>query len=236
MIETLGTLGTVHGARQPREVLNEIVMTIRKHLISLSILLVIAFAFSAAQAASTPTEQLKSTIDKVLAALNDSSLDNDAKREKIRDIIGERFDFRAMSQRTLGKSWRKAKEDQKKRFTNAYRRLLEDTYLVMVDEYTDERVDYGKEAIKKKKYAQVNTLIVRADAPPIPVNYKLRLKKGNEWWVYDVVIEGVSMISNYRTSYQQIVKNDGIDGLIGQIEAKIASGDVPKATATSSGS
>ncbi len=211
-------------------------MTIRKHLLSPFILLVAAFAFSAAQATSTPTEQLKSTIDKVLAALKESSLDNDAKREKIRDIIGERFDFRAMSQRTLGKSWREAKKDQKKRFTNAYRRLLEDTYLVMVDEYTDERVDYGKEAIKKKKYAQVNTLIVRADAPAIPVNYKLRLKKGNEWWVYDVVIEGVSMISNYRTSYQQIVKNEGIDGLIGQIEAKIASGDLPKSATASSGS
>ncbi len=211
-------------------------MTIRKHLISLLILIVTALAFSFAQGASSPTEQLKSTIDKVLATLRDSSLDNDAKRDKIRDIIGERFDFRAMSQRTLGKSWRGAKDDQKKRFTNAYRRLLEDTYLVMVDAYTDEKVDYGKEAIKKEKYAQVDTKIVRTDGPPIPVNYKLRRKKGDEWWVYDVVIEGVSMISNYRTSYQQIVKNDGIDGLIGQIEAKVASGKLEGATATSSGS
>ena len=128
-------------------------------------------------------------------------------------------------------SWCAVREQQK-RFTTAYRRLLEDTYLVMVEEYTDEKVDYVKENIKKEKYAQVNTLIVRTGAPPIPVNYKSRLRK-NEWWVYDVVIEGVSMISNYRTSYQQIAKNEGIDGLIAQIEAKVASGDTPIAEESS---
>ena len=209
----------------------------RKHLLSAALLLISAFAFSSALAAPNPTEQLKSTIDKVLAVLNDDGLDVAAKRDKIRVIIGERFNFREMSIRTLGKNWKQANRDQQKRFTNAYRRLLEDTYLVMVEAYTDEKVDYVKENIKKKKYAQVDTLIVRPGAPPIPVNYKSRLRK-DEWWVYDVVIEGVSMISNYRTSYQQIAKNEGIDGLITQIEEKIAAGDTPTAAAdkNSSGS
>ncbi len=206
----------------------------RKHLLSAALLFLTAFVYSSALAAPNPTEQLKSTIDKVLIVLNDDSLDVEAKREKIRGVIGKRFDFRAMSIRTLGKNWKAANKDQQKRFTAAYRRLLEDTYLVMVEEYTDEKVDFVKENIKKKKYAQVNTLIVRPGAPAIPVNYKSRLRK-DEWWVYDVVIEGVSMISNYRTSYQQIAKNDGIDGLIIQIEEKIAAGDTPTA-ASGSGS
>ena len=203
-----------------------------KHLLSAALLIVNAFVFSSAQAAPNPTEQLKSTIDKVLTVLNNASLDVEAKRDKIRVIIGERFNFREMSIRTLGKNWKQANRDQQKRFTNAYRRLLEDTYLVMVEAYTDEKVDYVKENIKKKKYAQVDTLIVRTGAPPIPVNYKSRLKKDG-WWVYDVIIEGVSMISNYRTSYQQIAKNEGIDGLIAQIEEKIAAGDTPTAAKNS---
>ena len=205
---------------------------IRKHLLSAALLLVTAFVCSSALAAPNPTEQVKSTIDKVLAVLKDDSKSVEAKRERIRDIIGERFDFRAMSIRTLGKNWKGANKDQKKRFTTAYRRLLEDTYLVMVEEYTDEKVDFVKESIKKKKYAQVDTLIMRTGAPPIPVNYKARLRKDG-WWVYDVVIEGVSMISNYRTSYQQIAKNEGIDGLIAQIEQKIAAGDTSAAAASS---
>ncbi len=205
---------------------------INKRLLSASLLLLTAFVFSSALAATSPKEQLKSTIDKVLSVLQEDGMSVDAKRKKIRGIIGERFDYRGMSIRTLGKNWKGASDDQKKRFTAAYRRLLEDTYLVMVEEYTDERVDYVKEEIKKKKYAQVDTLIVRTGAPPIPVNYKARLSK-EEWRVYDVVIEGVSMISNYRSSYQQIAKNQGLDGLIAQIEEKIAAGDTPTAAASS---
>ena len=204
----------------------------RKFLLSFTLLLITAFAFSTALAAPSATEQVKSTIDKVLAVLQDGGLSNDAKRDKIRKVISERFDWRGMSIRTLGKNWKGASKEQKKRFTAAYRRLLEDTYLVMVEEYTDEKVDFVKEDIKKQKYAQVNTLIVRTGAPPIPVNYKARLRK-DEWWVYDVVIEGVSMISNYRTSYQQIAKNQGLDGLIAQIEEKVATGDTPAASSGS---
>ncbi|MDJ0863985.1 MAG: ABC transporter substrate-binding protein [Gammaproteobacteria bacterium] len=204
----------------------------RKFLLSFTLLLITAFAFSTALAAPSATEQVKSTIDKVLAVLQDGGLSNDAKRDKIRKVISERFDWRGMSIRTLGKNWKGASKEQKKRFTAAYRRLLEDTYLVMVEEYTDEKVDFVKEDIKKQKYAQVNTLIVRTGAPPIPVNYKARLRK-DKWWIYDVVIEGVSMISNYRTSYQQIAKNQGLDGLIAQIEEKVATGDTPAASSGS---
>lgn len=185
----------------------------------------------AAASLPKPTDQLKSTIDPVLEVLANQSLDSDAKREKIRAIIGERFDFWAMSQRTLGKNWRGATDEQKKRFTKAFRRLLEDTYLVMVEQYTDQKVNYVNEKVKKKKYAQVDTVIVGKDSPNIPVNYKLRIKKDNQWWVYDVVIEGVSMISNYRTSYQEVIKNEGMDQLINKIEEKTTCADCDEKTA-----
>ncbi|VAW83275.1 hypothetical protein MNBD_GAMMA13-81 [hydrothermal vent metagenome] len=171
--------------------------------------------------ATTPTEYLRGTIGQVMAVLHESDTDNTTKREKIRAVISERFDYRAMSQRALARNWKKASADERQRFVDLFARMMQNTYLVMVEEYNDQTVEYGDETIRKQKYAQVKTLIVDA-GKRIPVNYKLRLKDG-EWLVYDVVIEGVSMISNYRSSYQQIVKREGIQGLITRLETKLAS-------------
>jgi phospholipid transport system substrate-binding protein len=189
-------------------------------------LLILLLASADALATPSPTEQLKTTIDPILGVLEDPALDAERKREKIRGIIGERFDFRAMSQRTLAQNWKSATKAQQERFVQAFRRLLEDTYLAVVEEYSGEKIQYVGEKIRKEKYAQVDTLIVRSGAPNIPVDYKSYLK-GERWLVYDVVIEGVSMISNYRTSYQQIAKTEGIDGLIAKLEQKT---DCPKCT------
>ena len=184
------------------------------------------FMVPAFAAAGTPTETLRGTIDQVLAILHEQGVDNESKREKIREVINIRFDYRAMSQRTLAQNWRKASDEQKARFTELYARLMQDTYLVLVEEYNDQTVEYGDEIIRKKKYAQVKTNILDSGRK-IPVDYKLRLRKDGEWYVYDVVIEGVSMINNYRNSYQQIVKTDGMDGLLAKIENKIASANQP---------
>lgn len=174
-----------------------------------------------------PTEVLKGTIDQVLGILADSGRDIAAKREAIRAVIDTRFDYRAMAQRTLAQNWRGADDAQRARFTELYARLMQDTYLVLVEEYNNQSVEYGDERIRKEKYAEVKTEILDA-GKRIPVNYKLRLK-GDDWLVYDVVIENVSMINNYRSSYQQIVRKDGMDGLIARLEEKLASAAAPPA-------
>jgi len=171
-------------------------------------------------AAGTPTEHLRDTIGQVLAVLHEPGTDNEVRREKIRAVINERFDYRAMSQRALARNWKKASADEQQRFVELFARMMQNTYLVMVEEYNNQAVEYGDESIRKQKYAQVKTLIVDA-GKRIPVDYKLRLKDG-EWLVYDVVIEGVSMINNYRSSYQQIVKRDGMQGLIAKLETRLA--------------
>jgi len=123
-----------------------------------------------------------------------------------------------MSQRTLATNWKKASTEQKKEFIGLFSKLIENTYIGRVEAYTDEKVDYPGEKVKGKK-AVVETLILTASAD-IPVNYKVYLKN-DKWWVYDVVIEGISLISNYRSSYQEIVKKDGFEGLIAKMKAKI---------------
>ena len=171
-----------------------------------------------ASAETSPTDAIRGSVESILDILRDKELDQDIRREKIRVAINTRFDFRAMSQRTLATNWKKASDDEKKRFVGLFSQLIESTYIGRVEAYTDEKVDYPGEKIKGKK-AVVETLIL-TDTADIPVNYKVYLKKG-KWWVYDVVIEGISLISNYRSSYQEIVKNEGFDGLLAKMQDKI---------------
>ena len=195
-------------------------MNIKNLFLSLIVAL-IGLSQSAQATLTGPTEQMKTTIDPILEILQDKTQSVETKRTQIRELLKKRFDFRAMSQRTLATNWKKATEPQKTRFISLFTKLLEDTYLVMVEEYTDEDVKYVGEKLVKDRYAQIDTLITRKGAPPIPVNYKTRLT-GEKWLVYDVVIEGVSMISNYRTSYRQIVQKEGMNGLLAKMEAKLA--------------
>jgi len=169
-------------------------------------------------AGASPTESIRSSVDGVLALLQDKEMDDATRREKIGEVISERFDFRAMSQRTLATNWKSVSEEQRKEFVQLFSTLIENTYIGRVEAYTNEKVDFPGEKVKGKK-AVVATLILTANAD-IPVDYKVYLKN-DKWWVYDVVIEGISLISNYRSSYQEIVNKEGFDGLIEKMKAKI---------------
>jgi phospholipid transport system substrate-binding protein len=157
-------------------------------------------------------------VDAVLEVLRDGQRDLETKKRDIRTLIGQRFDYRAMAQSTLAQNWRSASEEEQQRFVALYSRLLEDTYLVMVEEYTNETVEYRNEVLRNERNAQVDTVIL-ASGKEIPVSYRTRLKD-DDWYVYDVVIEGVSLISNYRSTYQQIVRRQGMGGLLAQLEEK----------------
>ena len=176
-----------------------------------------------ALAAPTPKERVQETVDAVLEVLRDETRDVETKKRDIRVLVRERFDFRAMAQSTLAQNWRSASEAEQDRFVSLYSRLLEDSYLVMVEEYTNETVEYRNETQRNEKNAQVDTAILAADKE-IPVVYRTRLKDG-DWYIYDVVIEGVSLISNYRSTYQQIVRREGMDGLLARLEEKTGCAD-----------
>lgn len=171
-----------------------------------------------ANAETNPQNAVETSVDAILGILKDDALDKTAKREKMRSVISERFDFRAMSQRTLATNWKKLSDDQKQHFTGLFSQLIENSYVGKLEAYTDESVHYPGGKVKGKK-ATIDTLIITSSAE-IPVNYKLYSKAG-DWLVYDVVIEGVSLISNYRSSYQEIYKKEGFDGLVARMEDKI---------------
>ena len=173
---------------------------------------------SSAFAVDKATDSVRMSVESIIGILKDAGLDQSAKREKIRAAIAERFDFRAMSQRTLATNWRKASKKEQQQFVELFTKLIQNTYIGRVEAYTNEEVRYPDEKVTGNR-AVVDTLIVTS-SKEIPVTYKLYLKD-DRWLVYDVYIEGVSLISNYRNSYQEIVKRDGFAGLLSQMEEKV---------------
>jgi len=169
-------------------------------------------------AASSPTDMVRISVDAVLVILDNEQLNYEDKRSQIGVIVQERFDFRAMSQRTLATNWSKTTDEEKEKFIELFSQLIENSYVGKIDSYTNERVDYPGEKVSGRK-AVVETLIITSSAD-IPVDYRL-YQKGDQWLVYDVIIEGVSLISNYRSTYQEIMKKEGFDGLLAKMRAKI---------------
>jgi phospholipid transport system substrate-binding protein len=157
--------------------------------------------------------------------LADQSRSEDNRRRRVKALIGENFDFAAMANRVLATNWRKASKAERSRFTNLFRELLSNTYWSRIAAYTDERVEYLGERQRSERLATVSTLIKTANAD-IPVDYKLYLR-GERWLAYDVVIEQVSLVRNYRSNFQDIVRQKGIAGLISDLETKVASSSAP---------
>ena len=188
-------------------------------LISVYLTLAPTYAF-AQEATETPLQVVTKTVDAVIAALANDEFSEDTKKRQVKSIIGQNLDFVAMANRVLATNWSKATKPQRARFTSLFRELLSNTYWRKISGYSNEQVEYLGEKMRSQKLATVNT-VIKTDTVDIPVDYKLYLK-GDAWMAYDVVIEQVSLVRNYRGSFLEIVRKDGIDGLIGQLETKVA--------------
>jgi phospholipid transport system substrate-binding protein len=183
------------------------------------LLLGLLFTSSLPAATATPSERVKETVDKVLEVLQKPALDAQQRRDQVREIVRQRFDYESMSQVILGKNWRTATQVQRDQFTTLFRELLEQTYFSAMDSYNDQKVRMGRER-QKGKLAEVQTYIASA-SKEVPVNYRLRLR-GDEWYAYDVTVDGVSLVSNYRTSFNNLVREKGMDGLLSELAEKVA--------------
>lgn len=212
-------------------------MRIRPLIISLC--LIISPGLAAADY-STPKGRVKDATDKVITILKEQSYDRETRWRKIAAVIREGFDFRSMSQSVLATQWKRATEEEQQRFTEFFSQYIEETYRSKIESYTDQEIIYKDEVIRGDR-AVVETVIVTGSAE-IPVNYKLKNNDG-EWYAYDVVIEGVSLVANYRDTFAAIVKNEGMDGLLEDIQKRIqkykdeqAAQETEEAPATTTGS
>ncbi len=185
---------------------------------SVAMLLLVLLA-SPAMAVHTPTDTVKDAINQVIAELKGHSLEREERWASIGRIINDRFDFRSMSQSVLATSWQEATTEEKRQFVEYFSQYLEDTYRTKIESYSDQRVEYLAEQVRKDR-ATVDTAVVTSDKR-IPITYRLKFTKG-EWVAYDVVIEGVSLVNNYRSTFSAIVKAGGMDGLLTDLEGRIA--------------
>ena len=175
-----------------------------------------------AQAASTPTADLKSSVDAILVVLGDKGMSEADKRGKIGAVVDGRFDYRAMSQRVLSlNNWKKASKEQQAEFSELFGQLLKNTYFSAISAYSDQTVDFTSESIKGKKHnrATVKTEIVSSDKR-IPVDYTMRLKRDG-WFVYDIKVEGISLVKSHQSTFLNIFKNDGMVGAIAALKEKV---------------
>ena len=192
---------------------------IRKILPGVLFLFLFSFA-GEVFAGSEITSDVKQTIDKVLEIVSDAELKKNPllRREKLRDTIGLRFNYKQMVMRSLAKNYKARTDKEREEFTGLFKRLLENSYASKIENYQDETINYVDEQVKGK-YALVRTQIVRTDGT-IDVDYKLINEEGR-WMVYDFVIEEVSLIRNYRSQFSKIIKTESYGALVSKLSKKI---------------
>jgi len=182
--------------------------------------------------AGEPTDQIRQTTDKILAIVQDPAMkgsDKDKERQKqMRKSIDERFEWDAMARSALGKHWRDLSAAQRAEFTELFSELIEKNYLSQIESYTGEKILYKGDKVDGA-YGVADVVIVTLRGTDIPVSYRV-LKKGAEWLVYDVSIEGVSLVNNYRSQIGAILNRSAYDNLIAKIRAKIAASPPERAT------
>ncbi len=175
-----------------------------------------------AASSAGPQEQLRPTIDKMIKILDDPALKGDEKRlerrSKIMDAARERFDFAEMAKRALGKEWRRHSPDEKNYFVDLFTKLLEHAYIGKLEGYSGRTVTFQDQRIKGKR-AVVRTTVPH-NGKVIPVQY-IMISKNDSWMVYDIVIEGVSLLRNYIEQFKSILRKDKYVGLVKQLEDKI---------------
>ncbi len=175
-------------------------------------------------AEATALEVVKNTADQVIEKLKDEA-DQQKIKQVVNELIAPNFDFPKMSRWVLGKNWRKATPEQKKRFTEAFEDLLIKTYSNALTKADGVDIKYlPVHSSENSKKVTVKTEVDRKNgSPKVPINYRLYKSKKGGWKVYDVSIDGVSLVSTYRKSFNSEIKKGGLDKLIQHLEARTRS-------------
>ncbi len=172
-------------------------------------------------AAGGATEAMKSTIEEVLKILADKELKHPEKatqrRKMLEKVVGDRFDYAEMSRRSLGSAWTGLSAAEREEFVELFQTLLVNTYAEKVETYSGEGVHYINERTEKD-YAEVRTKVLTGKTE-IPLDYRL-LYRDSVWRVYDVIVDGVSLVNNYRGQFSKILKNGSFAELVDQLRKK----------------
>ena len=173
--------------------------------------------------ASGAKETVQTEVNKIVTTIGAPGF-KDQPRDKqitdVRQIINSIFDYSELSKRTLGRGWKKFSPEQKEEFIALFSELLENTYADRILAYTDEKINFGDEVALKKNRVEVKSTIITKDNKSVPLNYRM-IQKDGSWRVYDVVIEGISLVQNYRSQFREILAKKSPQDLIDTLREKI---------------
>jgi phospholipid transport system substrate-binding protein len=186
----------------------------------------IAFG-SSSQVTESPTEAVRSTLTEVFRILEDETLKDPAKliprRHMLEEAIASHFDYTEMSKRALAAYWVPLTANERSEFVELFKSFLSDRYAEKIESYSGEQVAYLSERIEKNDYAEVRTEL-RSTKIGIPMDYRLHKKDGT-WHAYDLVVDGVSLVKNYRSQFEKIIRSDSYQELVRRLRARTVGGD-----------
>jgi phospholipid transport system substrate-binding protein len=199
-------------------------------LLMLTGILVSTLTFGAVQPKSeTPTEVVRATLTEVFRILDDPQLKAPAKvnerRHQLEDVIGSRFDYTEMSKRTLGGQWGRLTPEKRSQFVDLFKGFLSDRYAGRIEDYSGEQVHYLNERLEGQ-YAEVRTKLVSSKVE-IPMDYRL-INKDGRWYAYDIIADGVSLVKNYRSQFDKIIRSDSYDELVTRLQNRTVTDEKEK--------
>ena len=186
------------------------------------ILIIVLVTLPVQVLAAGAKDTVQAQIDKMLTTMKKPDFKDqphDAQIAEVRKIINEVFDYEELSRRTLGREWKKFTPEQQTVFIDLFSQILENVYADRILAYTHEKIEFGKETELKKGRVEVESYIITLDNKKVPIFYRTSNKSG-QWRVYDVVIEGISMVKNYRGQFRQILKTKKPEDLLQTLREK----------------
>ena len=180
------------------------------------------FGLTGIAGAGEPTNQLKRHVDEVVKVLQSLELQKEQKAEErraaVRKVAEQIFDFEETAKRSLGRHWQSRTPAERQEFVKLFTDLLEHAYVSKIDQYHGEKIAYGAETVEGDQ-ATVKTRIVTPKGSEIPIDYRMR-RADKGWLVYDVIIEGVSLVSNYRTQFNKVIQTGSYEDLVQKLRAR----------------
>ncbi len=198
-------------------------MTVRATALGIAVVLTLAMAAGRPAWAGAPTEQLRTQIDRVIKVLEDPEMAKEARmverRTMIRRVANDIFDFSETTRRSLGPHWQARTPQEREEVTRLYADLLERSYIGKIEMYSGEKIQFLGDTIDGDQ-ATVRTRLVTRQGTDIPVDYRMHRLPGDRWLTYDVSIEGVSLVANYRAQFNKIIQTSGYASLVKKLAAK----------------
>jgi len=192
-----------------------------RHAAVIMVLAILLAVSATPSYAGVPTDSMKATVDEVLRIVRDNELKQPRKaterRQMLEQVVDARFDYREMSRRALGAPWNNLSDQEQQEFVGLFRTLLTNSYANKIETYSGEGVQYLNERMEKE-YAEVRTKVLSGKTE-IPLDYRL-INKTNDWRVYDVVVDGISLVNNYRGQFTKIIQSSSYHDLVEQLRKK----------------